>query len=62
MRFDFLRFEFLLALGPMGGSLRAAAHPPLGVSKSPHRAPAHSWGCGVWAKSILRSRRRPNLG
>jgi len=50
MRFDLLRFEFLLALRPMSGSVRAAAHQPLRVRKSPHRAPAHSWGCGLFVR------------
>jgi len=62
MRFDLLRFEFLLALRPMSGSVRAAAHQPLRVRKSPHRAPAHSWGGGLFVRGLLLLRRRPSLG
>jgi hypothetical protein len=50
MRFELLRFEFLQALRPMSGPVRAAAHQPLRVRKSPHRAPAHSWGCGLFVR------------
>ena len=62
MRFELLRFEFLQALRPMSGPVRAAAHQPLRVRKSPHRAPAHSWGCGFLVKSFLLLRRRLSLG